>query len=577
MGDTTHCRLEIVSRGHMATSKSRFWKLATTAFIFVLFGGTAGVAHAYTFHTDPAWHASLNNTIKYVIGTRLRDVNPDIGNNPGFDEGDYKFANKWDIVTNRLSLFTEFALSYKGKYGFRVSASAWNDFAYNDHAEYHPGDAAPGVPYSSLNSYKNSIYSHRTKRAYVKGIRLYDAFAYANFSIHGHPLSVKLGNMTRTWGTALFFAREAISYSQNGSDFVKQVGAPGTTLKQLAVPRLQADVQFNLLPYLQLEFQHYLRDTRDLLIQGGTFLGGGDSVYGGPDFINGAIPHGRAHNGTGWGSSDWGVRLAWSPLWLRGGAGLYYRHYREVEPWAVLFRSNGSGGLQYLQSYNSGVDMIGFSLARQVGTVSVGFEANYRFNGALPTTANPAAPAETGATGDTVNIIANAIVPLTPTPFYDTGTFITELGFNHLTRVTSHAALYNSTDNPAVCPSGETSAGCSTRNQLGIAVAFTPQWLQVLPGVDLSLPLFAEYGIYGNAAALGVFAREGGLFSSAGLSANIFNKYSVTLAYHKVYYPMHGDRVTFNNAGGPAYIAGGNGFYFYNDKDWLSLTLKADF
>ena len=42
-----------------------------------------------------------------------------------------------------------------------------------------------------------------------------------------------------------------------------------------------------------------------------------------------------------------------------------------------------------------------------------------------------------------------------------------------------------------------------------VAALFDPTWLQVFPGVDIDMPLFVEYGVYGNTASLGNFGGAG--------------------------------------------------------------------
>src|SRR5208282_4839722 len=56
----------------------------------------------------PQAHAVKINTVTYNVGMRADSVDPMIGNNPNFDDGDYKFSQAGDIITNRLSLVSEF-------------------------------------------------------------------------------------------------------------------------------------------------------------------------------------------------------------------------------------------------------------------------------------------------------------------------------------------------------------------------------------------------------------------------------------------------------------------------------------
>ena len=54
-----------------------------------------------------------------------------IGNSPISDEGTYSF-DRGDLVANRLDLLSEFDLVWKKRYGFRVSGAGWYDDAYGN-------------------------------------------------------------------------------------------------------------------------------------------------------------------------------------------------------------------------------------------------------------------------------------------------------------------------------------------------------------------------------------------------------------------------------------------------------------
>src|SRR4051812_13361945 len=136
--------------------------------------------HAYAFRFDTGssdWEVNWDNTISYNLGMRARGIDPMIGNNPNYDDGDYKFRHAGDIVTNRLSVLSELTAAYQGYVGIRLSASAWKDFAYGSGNVTNPGMYAPGVSYQSLRAYPNGTYGSYTNRYYVQGAQLLDGFA----------------------------------------------------------------------------------------------------------------------------------------------------------------------------------------------------------------------------------------------------------------------------------------------------------------------------------------------------------------------------------------------------------------
>jgi hypothetical protein len=70
-----------------------------------------------------------------------------------------------------------------------------------------------------------------------------------------------------------------------------------------------------------------------------------------------------------------------------------------------------------------------------------------------------------------------------------------------------------------------------SKDYVGLAVNFTPTWFQVLPGVDMQMPLTWSQGLSGNAAVQLGGNKNTGTFS-AGIAADIYQKHRVTLAYN---------------------------------------------
>ena len=148
---------------------------AVVAGAFAL-GGVTGSANAFRIDTgNDDVTVNFDNQIRYNLGVRAESINPAFGNSVSTDASEY-FADKGDVMTNRLDLLTELDVSYKKKFGFRVSGAAWNNFAYNDGPKANP--ALAGAP----SEYLNGKYNAYTDR-FVKGPsgEILDAFLFANF------------------------------------------------------------------------------------------------------------------------------------------------------------------------------------------------------------------------------------------------------------------------------------------------------------------------------------------------------------------------------------------------------------
>jgi hypothetical protein len=558
---------------------------------------TAGAAQAFPVDAGPEWTLNLDNTVLYNLGVRARNIDPRIGNSPTMAESDYRFPDRGDIVTNRVALLTEFDAVYQDRMGLRLTAAAWKDFAYDSKPRTNPGYlVAPGTPGPFVatgrpypTNYNNGEYSSYTRRYQIEGAELLDAFAFARFDLGGRPSTLRIGKLTQFWGNALFFGAAGVNYSQSASDLIKQATAPGTQAKELAIPRGQVNFSTQLTDELQIGAQYFLEFERDRMVSGGTYLGAADFLFEGPDKfglanatrLTSAMPANRNDN--------FGVQARWSPAWLGGSFGFYYRQFDETRAWGPIFRY-GAGPLPtgYRLSYPTGVKMLAVSLDKQLGIASAGLELSYRNNTGLNTNGQVRSAVDTdqtqGARGNTLNLVANAMVTLTPTPLYDTGTAMVELAVVHLLKVTDQEARYNGVGTAACGATGGRYTGCSTGTAAIIAGRVEPQWLQALPGWDLSAPLFVMLGLKGNAASNGIPVLQGDLQYALGLKAALNQRYNFTLQYNG----YHGRGTGITNAGAALgvpngtpgyahYYAGGNRMYQYNDRNWLSFTFSTTF
>jgi hypothetical protein len=565
--------------------------------------GALNIGHATEINTgNPDFKARWDNTLQYNLGVRAQNIDSRIGNNPLFDESEYKFK-RGDVVTNRITDLMEIDLSYKDAFGARLGGSAWYDGAYGRKVESNPGNVlppvmrngqqiAPATPYSSLISYSGGQYSDYTSRYYRKGGQILDAFVWGNTDLGGHYTSAKVGRLTAYWGNALFFGTQGINYAQNAADNIKGLTAPGTQAKELAIPREQVLLQTELTPELGVALQYFWKFQGNRLPEGGTYLAPVDFLFSGPNLLQGALPRGadvvpKENN------RNYGVKMVWTPSWLNGSLGAYYRRLDETQPWAPLIGLNAAGAPNYHLAYATGVDMLGLSLDTQVAGLSTGFEVSYRRNTGLNSGTGPLPTDLTGregARGNTLNVVANALAVLTRSSWYDTGTFLAELAYTRKLKVTSNATLYNGVENRAACPTGSKWDGCSTNNSLSLGMLFSPQWLQVRPGVDLSMPMFVLTGLSGNAASLGSPVGQGFAAYSFGLNAVVRQKYNWTLQYNGSHGHATGGLTDFTvgssaslpagasfAGAGPQYYASGNSAYMNNDKGWVSLTLKTSF
>jgi hypothetical protein len=539
---------------------------------------TAGGAQAYKFDAGEAWDVNLDTSLQYTLGVRAQKRDDRIGNHPFFAEGDYKF-DRGDLVTNRIQGLFEFQGAFREKAGFRLSASAWKDFAYDDEVKTNPNPA-----FSTFLSYPSGRYSEHTKKFHLQGAELLDAFVFGNTKVGDVPVYGKLGRLTQFWGNSFFFGFSNIAYSQHPVDYIKGFTQPGSEVKELFLPRTQVLATAELSPKFSISGQYFFEFRENRFPEGGTYLGPFDILYQGPQSggalagaLGGPVSAGRVDRPKD-NNRNFGLKATWQPDWVQGEFGFYFRRFDEVQPWALGDIGAAGGGAVHM-SFPTNVKLYGLSYERSFGSVSAGVELNYRkdtglasafFNGV------PGAAYNEGARGNVFNAIANTFVQLGTTPLWDAGVLLAELSYTRLTSVTKNASLFNGVGY-AGCPTNNKWDGCATKNALAFAMLFEPQWLQVFPGIDLSMPTSLTLGLKGNPAyTAGSFYAQGTKIYSLGVKATIHSKHTLALQYNG--YHWRPGPVADVPGLGPSYAGfGGNGPVALNDKGWVQLTFKTSF
>ena len=223
--------------------------------------------------------------------------------------------------------------------------------------------------------------------------------------------------------------------------------------------------------------------------------------------------------------------------------------------------------------------LFGISLAKNIGWRQCRRRDLHRRNTPLNSqvlgvaTGLPAAGDTKGSRGDTWHALVNLLGTIARTPVFDSATWAAEVQVSHWSKVRSGANLFNALgyapcNATATAPAKDKNDGCVTRNYAGIGVAFTPNWFQVFPGVDLSAPVTYAIGVKGNAPV--VFGGNEGLGNyTVGVSADVQQKYRFDLKYV--------DFVGRTKDNGTA-VTATNGFTAYlKDRGFVSLTFKTSF
>jgi hypothetical protein len=548
-------------------------------------------AQAFEINTGSEdWALRFDNTAKYNYGVRTESADKRTLGTPNSNDGDYNFRKSGTNISNRIDLLTELDVVYQNRMGFRVSAASWYDKAYDNVGsnsnpmvngnDVNSGFITPANPLGAAgvaaNGFGSSHLSNYAQRYYSgPSGEILDAFLFYNTEIGDESLlGVKIGQHNVFWGETFLSAAHSLSYGQAGLDLAKAAGSPGTEAKELFLPRNQISATLALNPELSFAAQYFLDWNPARLPEAGTYYAGSDVVGEGaqnlligngfvptllPLFnpnavanVEGQISLRRGEDFTPDKRGDWGIMTKWSPEWLDGTLGFYYRQTSDILPQATLDTrlTPGLPLLTYQFAYNDDIDIYGISLSKNIGGISVGSDLNYRENMTLASIApnyNPASfaalqaagidPGSAGvvntpfkdgdpmaATGKTLHWTLNGLMTFSETPLFDGASLLAELYYSNLLSLDSkNEALYKGN-------SSYRGVDKPTRDNWGLAVNFTPTWYQVFPGVDMTMPLSINYGIDGVSPVAAGGAEKTGNYS-VGVGAAIRNQYFVDLKY----------------------------------------------
>jgi len=524
-----------------------------SAMLGLIYGGSAQAFPVDVGNSDITinWDQSLR--LNAAMRAKNRDPNGP-GTTASRDESEFLF-NKNDAIAERVDLFSEFDLAYKGMLGLRVSGSAWYDAAYKDHGRSNPALA-------SVANYPGNVFSPYIKRYYQgPSGELNDVFVWTNVKVPAGVANIKLGRFGLLWGEAMFGTASAnsIAASMSPGDGQKAAISPGATAKETQLPINQLAATLPLSDGLELSLQYTLEYRASRAAEGGTYFGSSDVSLSGP-VVNyaGTVPLYRRDPVNGQ-KGDIGIMARYSPSWFDGTLGLVYRQYDDK---ALGYAQAVVAQKFYRLVANRDVKLVGLTANTIVQDMSVGVELSYRKGQGLAGSLD--AVSMRPARGETIHGLLNVTKSFGQTSAWSTAALAGELTVMHLQKITDNPTFYQG--NTAACASRDITLGCPTRNAVHLAVSFSPTWQQVAPSVDLSAPMVLMRGLKGNGAAIGSGINEGSTVYSLGLSASLYSKHTLALSYNGYAGKHRGTGATFVSNGSANY-----------DKNWLGLSFQTNF
>ena len=170
--------------------------------------------------------------------------------------------------------------------------------------------------------------------------------------------------------------------------------------------------------------------------------------------------------------------------------------------------------------------------------------------------------------GDVMFGLINALGLLKKTPLWDAGSWMVEFDYSRWMSLDSDPK--NPLTGASLFKGADDYSGFDrvTRDSGEILFVFSPQYLQILPGLDLTVPISLTYGLFG-VAPVSIGNGEGDGNFGIGLNFDYLTKYKLNFTYSNYFGKLETD------ATGSA-VARGN-YALYRDRDFVSVTFKVSF
>lgn len=464
------------------------------------------VHHAGAFEIDTGdsdVRLRWDNTLKYNAAWRVKDRDSKLVSTVNQDDSDRNF-NK-GLISNRLNILSEFDARYNNV-GARVSAAGWYDSVY----EGSNDNNSPATANQRSVSYDH--FTDDTRKLHGSDAEILDAFVFGKGNLGELPTSFRLGRHTVLWGESLFFGANGIAGGQAPVDIIKATSVPNTPFKELIRPVNQFSGQVQLRPNVSVAAYYQFAWEENRIPAVGSYFstsdvvgeGGERLIVGGPIGPNQqplAFFHGKDIKADDKG--QYGLSLRFSPEDWNTDFGLYAIRYHAKDP-MIYTRANPGGPNpltgqlgEYQLVYAEGIRAFGASFSTSVGDANVAGEVSVRRNTPLVSVsqANPTGLGDNDshalyAVGNSLHAQLSSLYSFNSNGIWDSASLAGEVAWHRRTSITKNAA--------ALDPNSE-------RDSWGLRMSFTPNFFQVYPGVDLSVPLGLGYNPQGRSSVISKF------------------------------------------------------------------------
>jgi len=525
-------------------------------------------AHAFNIDTsNDDLSVRWDNTLKYSNAFRVRGQNDALISGNAFsanaDDGNRNF-NK-GLISNRVDWLTELDVVYAKRYGMRVSGAGWYDSVYNTRNDNNsPGTANRfSGPYNSFNP--------STRTLHGRDAELLDAFVFGGFDLGSTRLNLRAGQHSLLWGESLFFGNNAIAGAMAPVDVIKLASVPSTQFKEAILPVPQVSAQWQLTPTVSLGAFYQFEWKANRLPAAGSYFSGLDFIPEGGEGMYLPIPgfpqplH-RGTNQNAKNSGQGGLQLRFSEF--DTDFGLYAVRFHDKSQQVVNGIVPPGMPSNYHLAYHEGITALGASASHTFGDMQLAIEASVRHNQALASTgandisalfgtaANNNSNNPAYAVGRTAHVNVSTLTTLPSSFLAREASLIAEVMWNRVLSVDKNPQ--------ALDPN-------STRDAWAFRMVLEPTYRQVLPGLDISVPLGIGWSPAGSRSqALGpALPAENGGDISIGVKGSYLDVWRFSLGYTHFY----GAADTMMSGFPPTFTYK----QFMKDRDFVALSISRTF
>jgi hypothetical protein len=439
------------------------------------------------YHSD-ALDVRWDNTLRYSAAFRVFPYDAALVGDLNYDDGDRNFAP--GVVSDRLDMLSEIEASHDDM-GLRISVAGWYDTVYHQrNANDSPATFNPiSVPHDK--------FTRAVTRLHGGDIQLDDAFVYDNVTIAGAPVSFKLGRYALSWGESLFFGENSIAGGQAPRDLIKELELPSGYAKDVFLPVWQTSAAVQPAENVTLSAYYQLQWRKDQIPGAGSYFSYADFLDdGGERYILGPRRYlDRGSDIPGHDSGQFGVALQ------IGGDdfnyGFYALRFNSKEP-EIYFRNYGlsdplplNGSYQLV--YPNGIEVYGASVSSYLGDSTVAGEISVRSNMPLVSQFINVASGQLAdgsdhplyPIGDTLHGQVSSTTTFGGNSLWRRATLNVEFAANERLDISKNASAFDPSRDPFA---------------LSLQTTFAPQIFELLPALDVSLPIGFGYGLMGRSS-----------------------------------------------------------------------------